>query len=76
MISLHLPGPGKPPAPNATTKPPLTGEAYEKAKAVCAACPWCNKEFDTWICEHIGCLPCVQRKNGGLLAMLKQAGAR
>ena len=36
----------------------------ERIQAVCADCQW----NVNWVCEHIGCLPCRQRRSGGLKA--------
>ena len=47
-------------------------ETQAKHLAVCAKCPW-NKDN---VCEHFGCLPCKQRKNGGLPWMVAQIGAK
>ncbi|MEI8290352.1 MAG: hypothetical protein WCH99_12850 [Verrucomicrobiota bacterium] len=41
--------------------------------AACSGCDW-NHE---WICEHVGCKPCQQRKlAGGLKTMLERADYR
>lgn len=41
-------------------------------EAICAACE-CNVD---WICEHSDCLPCQQRRSGGLRVMLADPRAR
>lgn len=51
--------------------PPLSAELIAHREAVCEACQW-NVD---WICEHPGCLPCRQRRAGGLCARLRQRDA-
>jgi len=41
---------------------PLDEATVTRRSMLCAVCPW-NVD---WICQHVGCLPCQQRRDGGL----------
>ena len=39
----------------------------QERERVCGKCEW---NF-SWICQHTGCLPCKQRSEGGLKALIR-----
>ena len=50
-----------PPASSAIFKTRSPAE-IEHIQAICAECPW----NINWVCEHLGCKTCQQRRSGGL----------
>ena len=48
-----------------------TDEEILRIESICTGCAW-NKD---WICEHLGCLPCAQRRIGGLKAQIRLQGS-
>ena len=44
----------------------VSAELVEERASTCAKCEW---NFN-WICQHIGCLPCKQKSEGGLKAII------
>ena len=50
----------------------VTQETIAEREKVCGACEW-NRD---WVCEHIGCLPCKQRKEGGLKLLAASSAFR
>jgi hypothetical protein len=50
-----------------SVNPIRTLAEIERLEAICATCQW---NFN-WICQHIGCLPCKQAREGGLKQALR-----